>query len=32
MVEDSLNNRAQKCLGCKTPIEAFNEEQAKCCT
>ena len=26
------NNRPRKCLGYKTPLEAFNEEQAKCCT
>lgn len=32
IVEDILNNRPRKCLGYKTPIEAFNEEQAKCCT
>ena len=32
IVEDILNNRPRKCLGYKTPIEVFNEEQAKCCT
>ena len=32
IVEDILNNRPRKCLGYKTPLEAFNEEQAKCCT
>ena len=32
VVEDILNNRPRKCLGYKTPLEAFNEEQAKCCT
>jgi transposase, IS30 family len=32
IVENYLNNRPRKCLGYKTPLEAFNEEQAKCCT
>lgn len=32
IVEDILNNRPRKYLGYKTPLEAFNEEQAKCCT
>ena len=32
IVEDILNNRPRKCLGYKTPIEVFNEEQAKCYT
>ena len=32
IVENILNNRPRKCLGYKTPIESFNEEQAKCCT
>lgn len=32
IVENILNNRPRKCLGYKTPIEVFNEEQAKCCT
>ena len=32
IVEDILNNRPRKCLGYKTPLEAFNEEQSKCCT
>ena len=32
IVDDILNNRPRKCLGYKTPLEAFNEEQAKCCT
>lgn len=32
IVENILNNRPRKCLGYKTPLEAFNEEQAKCCT
>jgi len=30
--ENILNNRPRKCLGYKTPLEVFNEEQAKCCT
>ncbi|WP_353846374.1 IS30 family transposase [Clostridium sp. ZBS13] len=29
IVEGILNNRPRKCLGYKTPIEGFNEEQAK---
>ena len=32
IVENLLNNRPRKCLGYKTPLEVFNEEQAKCCT
>ena len=32
IVEWYLNNRPRMCLGYKTPLEAFNEEQAKCCT
>lgn len=32
IVENILNNRPRKCLGYKTPLEVFNEEQAKCCT
>ena len=32
IVENILNNRPRKCLGFKTPLEVFNEEQAKCCT
>ena len=32
IVEWYLNNRPRKCLGYKTPLEVFNEEQAKCCT
>lgn len=32
IVEKFLNNRPRKCLGYKTPLEAFNEAQAKCCT
>ena len=32
IVKDILNNRPRKCLGYKTPLEVFNEEQAKCCT
>ena len=32
IVENNLNNRPRKCLGYKTPLEVFNENQAKCCT
>ena len=32
IVEKILNNRPRKCLGFRTPLEVFNEEQAKCCT
>ena len=32
IVEWYLNNRPRKYLGYKTPLEAFNEEQAKYCT
>ena len=30
--ENILNNRPQRYLGYKTPLEMFNEEQAKCYT
>ena len=32
IVENILNNGPRKCLGYKTMLEVFNEEQAKCCT
>ena len=32
IVEGYLNNRPRKCLWYKTPLEVFNEGQAKCCT